>query len=227
MPDIFIGEDRKPEVKPEEIKIKPSDKAADETQHVKTHSKHRHSHIFSAYCANPPREVVFANSGDNEELLLFLRRHFITNLPWILKALALAIIPIILEIFNSFGLFSIQFLTTPDKTIIYFFYYFFIFGGYIFVNYVTWFYNISLVTNERIIDIDFSDVVFENVSATKLSQIEDVTYSQIGVSRSLFDYGDVLVETAASTNEFEFASVPHPEEVIKVIDSLIGNRRHA
>lgn len=183
-------------------------------------------HAFSSYFENPSK-VRFKNKLHEEIMLLFLRRHFMTNLPWVLKAIAMALIPVIFEFLGSFGLYSTDFVETAGKTIIYFFYYFFIFSGYIFVNYMTWFYNISLVTNIRIIDIDFSDIVYENVAATKISQLEDVNYKQIGIVRSVFDYGDVSIQTAGTQRNFEFLAVPHPENVIRIINSLLGRKNHA
>lgn len=38
---------------------------------------------------------------------------------------------------------------------------------------------------------------------------------------SLFDYGDVVVQTAAKEAMFEFGSVPHPEEVVRIINELM------
>ena len=106
------------------------------------------------------------------------------------------------------------------------FYYYLVFG-YAFVNYITWFYNSSLVTTQRIIDIDFSHIVFENVSASKLNQIQDVHYAQIGVFASVFDYGDVTVQTAGtSVLGFDFLAAPHPEKVVHFINSLIGKLKH-
>ena len=183
-------------------------------------------HAFSSYFENPSK-VRFKNKLNEEIMLLFLRRHFMTNLPWILKAIAMMLIPVIFEFLGSFGLYSTDFIGIAGKTIIYFFYYFFIFSGYIFVNYMTWFYNIALVTNIRVIDIDFSDIVYENVAATKISQLEDVNYKQIGIVRSVFDYGDVFVQTAGTQRNFEFLAVPHPENVIRIINSLLGRMRHA
>jgi hypothetical protein len=178
-------------------------------------------HALSSYFEDPSR-IKFTNMLEEEILLLFLRRHFITNIPWIIKAIALALIPIVFEFLSSFGFYSSNFVAPEGKLVIYFFYYFFILSGYIFVNYMTWFYNISLVTSVRIVDIEFSQIVFENVAATKLSQLEDVKYSQIGFARSIFDYGDVFAETAGTASNFEFNAVPHPENVIRIINSLIG-----
>lgn len=181
-------------------------------------------HAFSSYFETPDR-VHFSNSLNEEILLLFLRRHFFTNTPWILKAIAMALVPVIFEFLGAFGFYSTDFVAIEGKFIIYFFYYFFIFSGYILVNYMTWFYNISLVTNIRVIDIDFSDIVFEDVAATKISQLEDVHYKQIGILRSIFDYGDVFVQTAGTQRNFEFLAVPHPENVIRIINNLLGRKR--
>ena len=181
-------------------------------------------HAFSSYFETPER-VHFANKLNEEIMLLFLRRHFLTNLPWILKAFAMALIPLIFEFLGAFGFYSTDFVAITGKFIIYFFYYFFIFSGYILVNYMTWFYNISLVTNIRVIDIDFSDIVFEDVAATKISQLEDVNYKQVGIVRSVFDYGDVFVQTAGTQRNFEFLAVPHPENVIRIINNLLGRKR--
>lgn len=182
-------------------------------------------HAFSSYF-EAPKKVKFANELDEEILLLFLRQHFVVNIPWIIKAIALGLIPVLFEFLAAFGFYSTGFADITSKFILYFFYYFFIFSGYVFVNYMTWFYNISLVTNLRVVDIDFSDIVFENVAATKFPQLEDVSYSQIGIIRSLFDYGDVFVQTAGTARNFEFMAVPHPENVIRIINSLLGKKRY-
>ncbi len=238
MPDIFIDKDpepiklpdkESPPVKKEEKVLQkslPANKNKDELieeLNLQTH-KGKHFHALGSYCENPP-EVKFTNALDNEILLLFLRRHFITNFPWILKAIALALIPILFEVLGALGFFSVDFVDSAGKLVIYSFYYFFILSGYIFVNYMGWFYNISIVTNIRVIDIDFSQLIFENVAATKLTQLEDVNYAQIGVFRSMFDYGDVFLQTAGPSSNFEFLAVPHPERIIKVIDNLIGRKK--
>lgn len=231
MPDIFIGNK---EIKEEPEETTTEDKPNSEKNivkadikplHVKKSDKHKHYHVFASYCERPP-EVVFADKLEEEELLLFLRKHFVTNVPWIIKTVILALIPFLIVTITSLGFVNIDFLPAHYVIMIILFYYFLV-SGYIFVNYLTWFYNTSLVTTQRIIDIDFSSIVFENVAATKLTQVEDVSYSQIGVIRSVFDYGDVLIQTAGSKDEFEFLAVPHPEKVINTINNLIGENPNA
>lgn len=226
MPDIFIGDTENKE-ESEKTKKGPEGKVdvRDLLKADRENKKHHSTHLFAAYCEKP-ESLTFADKLDDEETLLFLRRHFVTNVPWIIKAIALGIIPFLFTLVSSLGLISINFLPANYILLILVFYYFIV-AGYIFVNYLTWFYNISIVTTQRIIDIDFSQIVFENVAATKLTQIEDVHYSQIGVIRSVFDYGDVILQTAGTLPNFDFLAVPHPERVIKVIGNLIGEANNA
>lgn len=238
MPDIFIDKTKEKNNAPEKPSPEmesttdgeslPIDKM-DKSQLLNNLGIKSHGgrvHAFSSYFENPSR-LNFSNSINEEIMLLFLRKHFLTNTAWILKALAMSLVPIIFEVLGSYGFYSTDFVDTTGKFIVYFFFYFFIFSGYILVHYMTWFYNIALVTNLRIIDIDFSDIIYEDVSATKISQLEDVNYKQIGIIRSVFDYGDVFVQTAGTNRNFEFFAVPHPENVIRIINNLLGRKRNA
>ncbi len=221
MPDIFVDSKslKKEEAKHNETVNTELKKRGAIPVEVKT-TKHGHLHLFGAYCENPPN-VKLNEQLKNEVILLFLRRHFVTNIPWVVKATIFAFLPVLVYFLATLGILPIDFLPGSYKILIILAYYFLI-AEYIFTSYLTWFYNISLVTTDRILDIDFSSIVFENVAATKLTLVEDVTYDQVGVIRSIFDYGDVFVQTAGAKNEFDFSAVPHPERVIKIINSLTG-----
>ena len=227
MPDIFVGN---PAHSTSEAKETSEVKTVEEKPQTKPQitpqkGKHVHSHLFSAYC-DFPHAVKVADIQDDEEILLYLRKHFITNVPWIIRTIGATLVFPFLFYINSFGIIDLSFV--PYNFIIFatIFYYQIVFS-YVFVKYLSWFYNISLVTNKRIIDIDFSSLIYENVEATKLTQVEDVGYAQIGIIRSIFDYGDVNLHTAGPASNFEFLAVPHPERVIKTINNLIGKTKHA
>lgn len=227
MPDIFVGNPAKPEPEARQIpEVKPVEEHTAEKPHITPQKRrHVHSHLVSSYCDHP-QAVRVADLQDDEEILLYLRKHFVTNVPWIIRAIgAILVFPFLFYI-NSFGIIDILFI--PYNFIIFatILYYQIVFS-YMFVKYLSWYYNISLVTNKRIIDIDFSSLIYENVAATKLSQLEDVSYSQIGIVRSIFDYGDVTLQTAGTVSGFDFLAVPHPEKVIKTINNLIGKTKHA
>ncbi len=204
MPDVFIPENTTPPAIADAL------------------SSEHHIHALAAFCQNPI-DVTFQTQETDEEILLFLRRHFITNVPWIFISLFFLVLPILIQFAFNVTSFSLSFLPSPFITVFLSFYYLIVFA-YVFISFLTWFYNISFITTKRVVDIDFSDLVYKNIAATKLSLVQDVSYSQVGVIRSLFDYGDVLVQTAGAIDNFDLLAVPQPEKVVQIIENLIGRR---
>ncbi|MBI1982277.1 MAG: hypothetical protein HYY87_02300 [Candidatus Levybacteria bacterium] len=182
----------------------------------------KHIHALSSFCQNP-LGFSFQNQEKDEKILLFLRRHLLTNLSWLIPSLLLLLLPPLLGLFTpSLGnLFPPLLLPQNYLTVLLLFYYLFVFN-YMFISFISWFYNIGIITQKRVIDIDYSDIVHRYISYTKLNLIEDVTYRQTGFIRSLFNYGDVFVQTAGTHPNFEFLSVPQPAKATHVIQELIG-----
>lgn len=182
-----------------------------------------HSHPFAAYCTHP-KGIHFKSQENGEKVLLLLRRHLITNVPWLVTTLLLILLPLVLNIF-AFPLQDNLPFNLPSQflTILIIFYYLAVFA-YGFVSLITWFYNVSLVTTQRIVDVDFSDIIYHNVAATKLTLVQDVDYTQAGVIRAVFNFGDVFVQTASSSPNFDFLAVPKPGQVVNLLESLIGKK---
>lgn len=181
-----------------------------------------HPHIVYSFLENP--EISFEEQEEGEKALLVLRRHFITNLHWIFISTLLFIIPLIFVPFLS-NFSPFDFLQLPVRYVIIFtiFYYLIVFT-YVFVNFISWYFNVAIITDKKVIDVDFSNLVYKNVAATKHSLLQDASYSQIGVLRSLFDYGDVMVQTAGSLDNFEFPAVPKPGRVVEIVEEQIGRK---
>lgn len=180
------------------------------------------SHPLAAFLVKP-RDVRFEAQEKNEEILLLLRRHPITNLPWILFFLALLLVPpIFLPLLISLEI--IPPLPASLRLIITLFWYLGSFGFFL-VNFLLWYFNVNLVTNKRIIDIDFLYLLYKETTATRLTQVEDVTYKMGGIIRTIFDFGDVFVHTAGPEQNIEFLGVPNPAEVVKTIVELMGRKR--
>lgn len=177
-------------------------------------------HLFSAFCQNPG-DITFKNQDKDEQVLLFVRKHFITNFLWITIGAFLLMLPLVAGPISVVLNFSIPFFSA--KQILFFIlFYYLVIASYLFVRFITWYFNVSLVTSERIIDIDFSDVIYKNLASTTLELVQDVSYTQTGVFRTFFHYGDVLVQTAGENTHFDFDAVPQPENVVHIIGGLIG-----
>lgn len=172
---------------------------------------------LSAYVVNPVG-VLFGEAEPGEQVNLLLRAHLATNLVWVTVAAVLLILPvIILPFISSVGLSGVS---AGTGFVVVAFWYLGTFT-YAFLNFLYWYFNVYLVTNERIIDTDWYSVVVRKVSSTPIAKIQDVSASQVGVFSGIFNYGDVQVQTAGEEENFEFTSVPNPQEVAKQINELI------
>lgn len=181
--------------------------------------KHENLSFFSTF-VELPNKVHFENQESNETILIFLRRHPITNLPWLLLTALFSLLPILLPFL--FPVFIDTLFTTAIElpanylTILILLYYLIVIGYGLF-NFASWFYNISIVTNNEVVDIDYSHVTYKNIATTNLREIQDVEYVQRGFFQTFFDYGDVFVQTAGSHPNLEFLRVPHPAKVNDII----------
>jgi len=220
MPDLFVANhDNQPETlkieeKPEEEKPivpQPPEKAGDE--------KSREIGLFQTFCERPDG-IKFKNQEDEEKILLFLRRRILTNFPWIARAGIMAAVPFIIVIVSAIFNLPLDFLPSRYISFILLFYYAIIIL-YLYINFLTWFYTVDMVTPTRIIDVDFKGILVKHIAETKLQQVEDVSYMQVGVLRSIFNYGNVSVQTAGTIENFEFTAVPDPDRVVSIIEALI------
>lgn len=197
--------------------------ASEQNEKKKTKIPHvEYMNILSSFCQNP-KGVSFQTQKEKEKILLFLRAHFLTNLSWILITLILIVLPLMILAFLSS--FKLDFLSAPAAfrfTIVFTFFYYLLVSSYILVNFLHWFYNVFIVTSERIVDIDYSDIVVHNVAVTGLSHVQDINYTQSGFIPTLFNYGDLFVQTAGDERNFEAYSIPKPREATAVIGDLTG-----
>ena len=93
--------------------------------------------------------------------------------------------------------------------------------GYALESFLTWFFNVFIVTDERLIDVDFLSLIYKNITAAKLDNIEDITAETGGAIRSIFNFGTVKVQTAGSQPEIEFEDVPQPAKVTRLLNELL------
>lgn len=227
MPDIFVAGEKKdpPTGEAREILQDKKDLPADEAGDKSTRKK-LHFYLFHSFLENP-EGVDFEDIEEDEKILLFLRRHFITNVHWISVSIILLIIPFFLFSFSSHFSF-LGFLDLPTRFIVVLtIFYYLIVITYFFVNYITWYFNIALITNKRVIDVNFADLVYKNVSATKINLIQDASYKQVGVIQSFFDFGEVLLQTAGTVDNFIFEFAGKPEKVVQIVERLIGTEKRS
>lgn len=87
-----------------------------------------------------------------------------------------------------------------------------------FARWTDLYYDVWIITNWRIIDIDQRGFFYRDTATLlTLEKIEDVTTKVGGVIGTILNYGSVQVQTAAAHREFTIIEVPDPRNVEKVI----------
>lgn len=171
-----------------------------------------------------PKNVVFETQGRSERVILLLRRHPVTQISWIIFSLLLAAIPLVGVPLVLEADVLPDFLTGNSLIFLIFFWYLVLFG-FVFMQFLLWFYNVNIVTNERIVDIDFPFLLYKESTATRINQIEDITHRRGGFARTTFNFGDVFVQTAGAQPNIEFLDIPRPSDVVRTIVDIWQQRR--
>lgn len=165
--------------------------------------------------AYEPENVHFIDQDPEEKIILFLRWHPITNLGWILTALFLFLGPSFL---GSFSIFS----TLPlNYRFIVVLLWYLIATAYTYEKFLHWYFSGFLITNKRVVDIDFINLIYREISFASLEKIQDVTIKSGGGLMAIFNYGNVFIQTAGEIPNVEFEKIPKPDKVVKVLKGLL------
>lgn len=168
--------------------------------------------LFHSFCVRP--DFSFQTQAAGEEVILVLRQHPFVIVGWILRSLFfLALVVIVNFIFAGFG--------DPGLKVFLNFFAGVLIFSYLWFSLVGYHYNVGIVTNQRILDLDFHLFSYREFSIADLSKVEDITTKATGFFQSLFNYGDVFIQTAGSDANVEFERVPRPADVADIINQLL------
>lgn len=165
--------------------------------------------------APKPLHVFFDSQHASEEILLLLRMHPLVLLPKILGSVLFAIFPFFI---STLGLFATVPLNYVFATYIL---WYLLLAGFLLETFLTWFFHVFIITDERIIDVDFISLIYKRITAAKIDNIEDVSTITGGAIRSVFDFGTVKIQTASANAQIAFEDVPSPAKVKRLLNELI------
>lgn len=172
------------------------------------------NNIFDAF-APKPTQVFFDSQDKSEQVILLLRKHPITQIPWLLVAIGLFLAPVLFSVVPFFDFLPSRFGMAALVL------WYLLVVGFILESALSWFFNVYIISDERIIDVDFLSLIYKNISSAKIDNIEDVTAETGGAVRSIFDFGTVRIQTAGASAEIAFEDVPHPAKVTRLLNELL------
>ena len=208
MPDVYKAQENSRK------KSRPKKKTL-KSESVVEPSVHSHfMHPLSSYCYFP-KNVHFVTQDSDEKVVLLLRQHPIINTGWILLAILGLFAPRLLSTFPL-----LEFLPANFQTVTILGWYL-LATAFIFEKFLSWFFSVFLITDERVIDVDFINLIYREIAAANIDKIQDVTVQSGGVAMSLFNYGNVIIQTAAEQPLIQFEKVPRPDRVARILRKLI------
>jgi len=168
---------------------------------------------FSNFLVNP-KVLTFAERDPDEIIYLAVRPHILSNLKSIIFSFLMVIIPFLFSYLTF-----LDFLPLRYRISAIFFWYLLTFI-FTFEKFLSWYFDFYLITNKRIVDISFNNLLNKHFAQTDISMIQDVSSSVKGFLATFFNFGDLLIQTAAEINQINFEKVPNPSKIIKLIKEL-------
>ena len=170
----------------------------------------------------PPFHKLFPSQLEEETIYLVVREHwfhlFLKIIVWFFFAAMLVLFnlylpqyaPVLFDQTQKAG--QVTHLFTQVYTLFLALSLFLIFAFY--------YLNIQVITDIRIVDVTQEGLFSHTVSELHIDKIEDATSQTNGIFGTIFNYGNVYVQTAGTVERFEFHAVPNPAGIEKTILDL-------
>jgi uncharacterized membrane protein YdbT with pleckstrin-like domain len=157
----------------------------------------------------------------DEKIEIYARRHWVAFLGNLLLGIFLYLIPLVILIILAVYLPSIYSSSWRGIIIIGVGIYYLIMTAFIFLQWISYYFDIIIVTNKRVVDIIQEGLFDRKITEIPLLRVQDVTGEIKGFFQTLFGYGNVVVETAGEgTLNLKFKDVPNPLEISSKIQQL-------
>lgn len=167
------------------------------------------------------RGHYYADQGTkNEPMVLFVRRHWFSFLPWAILVLFIVLAPIILFSI-SLGQTNILALSQTIRVSIILgtsAYYLFALAIFLAV-WIDFYLDVTIVTEQRLIDIHQDGLFNHRISEQSLLRVQDVSVRVLGPFQTMMQFGTVYVETAGEEQNFVMVNLPKPNLIAdKIMD---------
>lgn len=166
--------------------------------------------------------------AENERTIFFLRRHWLTALPLAFGFFFALILPF--GVYAAIQFRTPEFFAVPEQFAL------FVLGAsilflyawlFLFQNFIDWYLDMWIVTDQRIINIEQKGLFGRTTSELMLYNVQDVTSEISGFIHTIFGYGKIEIQTAGEKTRFIFENIPRPNHVAKRILELAAAQRDA
>jgi len=168
----------------------------------------------------------FEGQNPDEKILLVLHRHWFDVVSQFLLIFFMLLFFFVTLI--GVPLFAPALSEGPAQNLFYFLenLFFMIIWVVSFVIWIDYYFDIWVVTDRRIVNIEQKGLFVREISELHLEKIQDITVDIRGMIPTFLNFGDLLVQTAGKEEKFLFHFIPQPEDVKDLIMSLQKQFEH-
>lgn len=161
------------------------------------------------------------NLKNDESVYVFARPYFLAFLPWISLGVVMLVVGVIMVIMAATLVPEIQETALANNIfVIMSSAFFLLILPFLTVAFIDFYYDIHIVTDRRLVDIDQHALFKREINELALEEVQDVTSTHEGILGNIFDYGLVSIETASAKQKFEFQHIRHPNQIAAIILDL-------
>ena len=156
-----------------------------------------------------------------ERELILIRRDVVTFVWQILLFLILAAVPAVLYFFiqKEFPQYLTGQISYPALLVLAIIYYLAIWL-FFYTNFVDYYLDMWIITNDRLIDVRQEALFSRTIAELDLYKIQDVTSEVKGIIPTIFNYGNIHIQTAGQEERFNLLNIPNPHDLRKKIADL-------
>ena len=160
---------------------------------------------LTAYLLHP-KDIRFETQEEDEEVILFMRQHIIVLLPKLILGIVILLAPFVIfpflyPVFRNPNRNTCRIHHCRNSVLVWLRH-----SDFSFTVFLQWYFNIFIVTDKRIIDIDFLYLLYKKFAEAQLFRIQDVSFRTGGITATMFNFGDVLIQTAGELPNFVLES---------------------
>ncbi|MBI3115165.1 MAG: PH domain-containing protein [Candidatus Kerfeldbacteria bacterium] len=163
---------------------------------------------------------LFPGQRDDEQIILFVRRHWFVLVRYVALFVVLALLPLAIQwLLVSFaGESPLGEGTLGDTLVTLTVYLYWLFVAmFAYASWLDYYLDYWVVTNRRIVSVEQKGLLARTVAQVYLQRVQDATAQQHGLFPTMLHYGDAFIQSAGEEARFVFAEVPNPNRIVAVV----------
>jgi len=177
--------------------------------------------IFKTFVKRPSN-TNYQGSDTDETIEIVIRKSLYSLVQKFFVAVLLFVIPLVIPSFLAKATIYKAHVFDGSSILVLTLFFYLVAFGFIFETFLDWFFEVFLVTNKKVVDINED---CRSISETPLLNVQDVSSE---ISRGLgeiLNIGNVSIQTAGKMTEFKIDMIDNPSVVRDTISDLVTKEK--